>query len=84
MPTVEVDRGPPVPLSIKAYTIPEFCAAHRISRAHYYILRKCGLGPDEAELLGRKIITEESAAEWRRKRTAWRQPVPADDPDPQT
>jgi hypothetical protein len=58
-------RGPPV-----AYTIPEFCAAHRISRAQYYVLRNKGLGPDETRLLGKVIITEESAARWRKRHTA--------------
>jgi hypothetical protein len=60
-------RGPP---TLDAFTIPEFCTAHRISRAHYYVLKARGLGPDEAELLGRIIITREAAAAWRRKRTA--------------
>jgi len=54
---------------LDAYTIPEFCHAHRISRAHYYVLRRRGLGPDEAALLGRKIITKEAAARWRRRHT---------------
>ena len=62
-------RGPPQ-LAVAAFTIPEFCTAHRISRTFYYELRKRGLGPDEAELLGKKIITHESAAKWRKQRTA--------------
>jgi hypothetical protein len=53
-----------------AYTIPEFCVAHRLSRAQYYVLRNKGLGPDETRLLGKVIITEESAARWRRRHTA--------------
>lgn len=56
-------------VAIAAYTIPEFCVAHRISRAFYYLLRSRGLAPDEAELLGRKIITHEAAARWRKQRT---------------
>jgi hypothetical protein len=55
---------------VPAFTIPEFCAAHRISRAFYYTLRSRGLAPDEAELLGRKIITHEAATRWRKQRTA--------------
>jgi hypothetical protein len=55
---------------VPAFTIPEFCTAHRISRAFYYTLRSRGLAPDEAELLGRKIITHEAAARWRKQRTA--------------
>jgi hypothetical protein len=57
-------------IAAAAYTLEEFCRAHRISRAHYYELRKRGLGPDEAELLGRKIVTHESAKAWRKQRTA--------------
>jgi hypothetical protein len=53
-----------------AHTISEFCRAHRISRAHYYVLRRRGLGPEETELLGKIIITHESAARWRKQRTA--------------
>jgi hypothetical protein len=53
-----------------AFTIAEFCTAHRISRATYYNLKQRGQAPDEARVLGRIIITKESAAAWRRKRTA--------------
>ena len=62
-------RGPPQ-LTVAAYTIPEFCQAHRISRTHFYELCRRQLGPDVAELLGKKIITHESAAKWRKARTA--------------
>jgi hypothetical protein len=52
-----------------AYTISEFCDAHRISRAHYYNLKKLGQGPDEARAGDRTvIITMEAAARWRRQR----------------
>jgi hypothetical protein len=47
-----------------AYTIPEFCEAHRISESTYYNLKSKGLGPRELDA-GRKIITFEAAAEWR-------------------
>jgi hypothetical protein len=62
-------RGPPR-LTVAAFTIPEFCEAHRISRTFFYELQRRGLGPDVAELLGKKIITHESAAKWRKARTA--------------
>src|SRR3954471_22316333 len=62
-------RGPPR-LAVAAYTIPEFCEAHRISRTHFYELQRRGLAPDVAELLGKKIVTHESAAVWRKQRTA--------------
>ncbi len=52
-----------------AYTINEFCDAHRISRAHYYNLKRLGQSPDEARAGDRTvIITMEAAARWRRQR----------------
>jgi hypothetical protein len=57
--------GPPT----YAFTIQEFCDAHRISRAQYYELKKLGLGPREARALDKIIITRESATEWRAART---------------
>jgi hypothetical protein len=54
-----------------AYTISEFCDAHRFSRAHYYNLKKLGQGPDEARAGDRTvIITIEAATRWRKQRTA--------------
>jgi hypothetical protein len=61
-------RGRPLPPPtgpLVAYTIPEFCAAHRISQAFYYQLKAGGRGPRERRLNSRIIITAESAAEWR-------------------
>jgi len=69
--------GPRPPLLERAaYTIREFCDAHRISKSPYYNLRKQGLGPDEARVLDRVIITMEAAARWRkaRERTTSRPP----------
>ena len=51
-----------------AYTIPEFCEAHRISESMYYKIRADGLGPREARALSKVIITKEAAADWRRAR----------------
>lgn len=53
------------PVRRAAYTIPEFCDAHRISEALYYKARAAGLGPREKRVLTKVIITEEAAAEWR-------------------
>jgi hypothetical protein len=58
--------GPPS----HAFTIQEFCDAHRISRSQFYRLREHGLGPKEKSVLGKTIITAESATAWRRKRIA--------------
>jgi hypothetical protein len=62
-------RASPLPLLERAaYTIREFCDAHRISKSTYYNLRKQGLGPDEARVRDRVIITMEAAARWRKAR----------------
>jgi hypothetical protein len=51
-----------------AFTIKEFCAAHRICEAFYYRLRAAGLGPREMRALRKVTISIEAAAEWRRAR----------------
>ena len=63
-------------LKIEAFTVAEFCAAHRISRTTYYNLKNKNKGPAEAHILGRIIITRESAAAWRQARTATRRAQP--------
>jgi hypothetical protein len=55
--------GPPS----HAFTIQEFCDAHRISRSQYYELKKRGKAPAETSALGKILITTESAARWRQK-----------------
>ena len=52
-----------------AYSIPEFCNAHRFSRAHYYNMKVRGLGPKETNAGGRKIITGAEARRWREANT---------------
>jgi hypothetical protein len=59
-------RGPPT----VAFTVAEFCFAHKISQAFYYELKRAGLGPREMVLGRRRIISGEAAAEWRRGRAA--------------
>jgi hypothetical protein len=56
---------PPAALSIS-----EFCTAHRISRAFFYLLQKDGSGPRLMRVRGRTLVTAEAAAEWRRKMEA--------------
>ncbi|HUG62134.1 MAG TPA: hypothetical protein VMP03_09820 [Methylomirabilota bacterium] len=53
-----------------AYSINEFCEAHGVSRATYYNWQKAGVGPREMEVIGRKLISVEAAADWRREREA--------------
>jgi hypothetical protein len=48
-----------------AFTIAEFCRAHRISESFYYKIRNKGLGPRESRTGGKVTITNEAAAEWR-------------------
>ena len=58
----------PPPAFATAFTVLEFCRAHRLSQTHYYELKKNGQGPDEIEIGRRRIISIESAARWRKAR----------------
>jgi hypothetical protein len=57
-----------------AYSVDEFCAAHGpISRSTLYNMWKAGTGPRFMLVgggKGRRIISVEAAAEWRREREA--------------
>ena len=57
-----------------AYTIPEFCVAHRIGRSALYKLWSEGAGPRRIQVgSGRSskvLISLEAAADWRRDREA--------------
>lgn len=57
-----------LPVSRGAYTIPEFCEAHRISQSMYFKLRNAGLGPREMRSMRRVTISIEAAIDWRRAR----------------
>ncbi|WP_095087779.1 helix-turn-helix transcriptional regulator [Mesorhizobium sophorae] len=56
--------------NFEAYSIPEFCVAHRISRATFYNLIKAGVGPRTMHVGGRVLVSKEAGAEWRRAREA--------------
>jgi len=62
------DRGAPT----HAFSIQEFCDAHRISRSRYFELKKKkqGLTPVEMRVGHRCLISFESAARWRAEREA--------------
>ena len=60
----------PPPAYATAFTVEEFCRAHRISGATYYELKKAGQGPDEMAAGRRRIISFEAAARWRKAREA--------------
>ena len=57
-------HGPPL-----AFSIREFCLAHRISVPFYFRLKALGLGPREMKLGARRIISAEAATEWRAQHT---------------
>ncbi|WP_441260719.1 hypothetical protein AB7008_41660 [Bradyrhizobium sp. 521_C7_N1_3] len=51
-----------------AFTIKEFCEAHRLSEAMYYKIRAAGLGPREMRAMRKITISIEAAKDWRRER----------------
>jgi hypothetical protein len=53
-----------------AFTVPEFCAAFRISRAHLYNLISRGDGPVFFRAGRRTLIHRDSAAQWARRMEA--------------
>jgi predicted DNA-binding transcriptional regulator AlpA len=53
-----------------AFSIDEFCTAHGLSRSMFYKLEGQGLAPRTMSIGTRRLISAESAAEWRRAREA--------------
>ena len=51
----------------EAYSIAEFCHAHRISRATFYNLQTAGKAPRTMKVGGRVLVSKEAAADWRRE-----------------
>jgi hypothetical protein len=51
-----------------AFTIGEFCDAHRISPAKYFVMKREGWGPVEMSVGRRRLISYEAASVWRRQR----------------
>jgi predicted DNA-binding transcriptional regulator AlpA len=49
------------------FSIDSFCHAHNICRATFYNLLKRGEAPNTMQVGGRKMISVEAAAEWRRR-----------------
>jgi hypothetical protein len=58
------------PPQAAAFTIGEFCAAHRLSPSTYYLLQKTGRGPREMKVGARRMISAEAAAKRRKEREA--------------
>jgi hypothetical protein len=59
-----------VPLARAAYTLSEFCEAHRISRSQLYKYWQKGQGPRFFWVGTKRCISIEAAADWRREREA--------------
>lgn len=50
-----------------AYSIVEFCRAHRVSRAFFYVLQKRGEGPTVIKVGKRTLVSDEAAKDWRQR-----------------
>jgi hypothetical protein len=60
-------KPPKSTADLDAFSIPEFCRRHAISRGTYYNLKKLDQGPRETRIRKRIVITREAAAAWLRK-----------------
>lgn len=49
-----------------ASSIPEFCKRHGISESYYFVLKRKRRHPKEMHVGRRVLISDESAAEWRK------------------
>jgi hypothetical protein len=58
------------PCERAAFTVAEFCAAHRMSRSSLYNFWRSGTGPRYMRNGKKVLITIEAAADWRREREA--------------
>jgi hypothetical protein len=54
------------PVAREVFTVKEFCAAHRLSGALYYKLKRLGQGPRETRMGRHVTITIDDGREWRR------------------
>jgi predicted DNA-binding transcriptional regulator AlpA len=50
-----------------AFSIPQFCSAHSISRALFYLLLKDGRAPAVMKIGRRTLVSVEAAAAWRKQ-----------------
>lgn len=61
-------NGPPAPIPIGAYSLPEFAEAHRFSLDFLFRLLRDGDGPDTMKIGGRTLVSIEAASRWRAER----------------
>jgi predicted DNA-binding transcriptional regulator AlpA len=60
-------KPPKSTADLAAFSIPEFCRRHEISRSTFYNLKRLGEGPRETRIMKRIVISREAAAAWLRK-----------------
>ena len=51
-----------------ALSVDQFCDAHNVSRAYFYVLLKSNRGPRIMRVGRRTLVSAEAAADWRRER----------------
>ncbi len=56
-----------------AFSVREFCEVYGISRSLFYAMIKEGQGPVTMKVRGRRLVSRQSAADWRRRMES---PVP--------
>lgn len=65
-----MDSAQPTIIGKKAHSIGEFCRDHNISVPFYYKLKATGKAPVEMHVGARRLISDESAAAWRKQMEA--------------
>jgi hypothetical protein len=67
-PTKKHRKIDPTKVSRDAYSIPEFCASHRISEMTFFRMKRQGQAPKTMKVGTRTLISVEAATAWRRER----------------
>lgn len=62
--------GPGLTAQVGAFSVDEFCHAHRISRALFYKMLAARCGPAIIKAGKRTLISAEAASAWRRRMEA--------------
>jgi hypothetical protein len=69
-------QAPRAPPELDAYSIREFCRRHSLTPYLFYKLQRQGLAPKVMQLGGRKLVSAEAAARWRKARERTATPRP--------
>lgn len=69
-------QAPRAPPELDAYSIREFCRRHSLTPYLFYKLQREGLAPKVMVVGGRKFISAEAAARWRKARERTATPRP--------